>query len=72
MGAATLAGSETTALTIAWLLHHLAQDPPTYSRARTEVLVALNLSHKMDSKIRFLKSISLQICQRMRGEKRIG
>ena len=38
MGAATLAGSETTALATAWLLHLLAGDPPAYARARAEVI----------------------------------
>ena len=41
MGTTTIAGSETTALSTAWLLHHLAQNPSVYSRAHTEVLVAL-------------------------------
>ena len=38
MGAATLAGSETTALATAWLLHLLAGDPAAYARARAEVI----------------------------------
>eukprot|EP00290_Baffinella_frigidus_P014091 CAMPEP_0180163582 /NCGR_PEP_ID=MMETSP0986-20121125/29875_1 /TAXON_ID=697907 /ORGANISM="non described non described, Strain CCMP2293" /LENGTH=520 /DNA_ID=CAMNT_0022114225 /DNA_START=28 /DNA_END=1590 /DNA_ORIENTATION=- len=49
MAVASVAGSETTALTTAWLLHRFAQNPLSYARARREVLAWLESSGGLEA-----------------------